>query len=101
MTDHECIIGKYISYDNRLVTLRLLLGEIQRVREFNESLEAECRMYEQGGNAGLADEIRKHKRTEYGMDSFCDRRRKSPLYHFDYCPICGKKIDWKAMRDAE
>ena len=55
MTDHECIIGEYISYDNRLVTLRLLLGEIQRVREFNESLEAECRMYEQGGNAGLAD----------------------------------------------
>lgn len=100
MTDHECIIGEYISYDNRLVTLRLLLGEIQRVRDFNESLEADCQMYEQGGNAGLADEIRKHKLTEYGMDSFCDRRRKSPLCHFDYCPICGKKIDWKAMRGA-
>ena len=101
MNEHECIIGEYISDDNRLVTLRLLLGEMQRVREYNDILEHECQVYEQGGKDGLADELRKHKLTEYGMDSFCDRRRKSPLRHFDYCPICGKKIDWKAMRDAE
>ncbi len=27
--------------------------------------------------------------------------RKTNLHRFDYCPLCGEKIDWKIMREKE
>lgn len=98
MTEHECIIGEYIAYSNELVTLPLLLGQIQRRKEFNESIEHEATVYAQNGRHELSDEIRKHKNPEYSLTDFCDRRKRTPLHHFNYCPMCGRKIDWKSLR---
>lgn len=97
MTEHECIIGEYISYHNELVTLPLLLGQIQRRKEINESLEREASVYAQNGRHELSDEMRKHKNPEYSLADFCDRRKRTPLHHFNYCPICGRIIDWKSL----
>lgn len=99
MTEHECIIGLFLWDENFLVTLTDIKKQLAETIEYNKYVEREAEgwPYERPD----ADTIRKLKRTEYPLDSFFDRRRKSPLYHFDYCPICGKKIDWKAMRDAE
>lgn len=96
---HDCIIGEYISYDSHLVTVADLYREIAGTKAFNESLEVDAKAYEADGRAYLADELRKYKRTEYGINNFCDRRRKAPLHRFEYCPICGKKIKWGDMHD--
>ena len=47
----------------------------------------------------MAAEIRKHKNPEYTLADFCDKRKRTPLHHFNYCPMCGKEIDWKALRE--
>ena len=28
----------------------------------------------------------------------CDKRKSTDLTRFNYCPLCGKKIDWKEIK---
>lgn len=30
--------------------------------------------------------------------NYCDKRTSTNLTQFNYCPLCGKKIDWKAIK---
>ena len=57
----------------------------------------------------LKDEIewlqsRKESLKEYGiyniysLSDYCDKRKSTDLTRFNYCPLCGKKIDWKAIK---
>ena len=34
----------------------------------------------------------------YTMQQLLDRRCSTSLYHFEHCPKCGAKIDWKQLR---
>ena len=34
----------------------------------------------------------------YTMQQLLDRRCSTNLHHFEYCPKCGAKIDWKQLR---
>ena len=34
----------------------------------------------------------------YSLSDYCDKRKNTDLHRFEYCPICGKKIDWKAIK---
>ena len=34
----------------------------------------------------------------YELDEYCDKRKPTDLTRFNYCPLCGKKIDWKAIK---
>lgn len=37
---------------------------------------------------------------EYHMEDLFDwRKNRLPITRFRYCPECGKKIDWKGMRE--
>lgn len=49
------------------------------------------------------EELKAHieMRTVYTMSDYCDRRKSTDLTRFNYCPMCGKKIDWKAMKGGE
>lgn len=81
--EHECIICTMIGYECDLYTLKMLEEEV------NEDIE----IYEQ------------HKRlypnsyiTEpYTMLDYTDTDKKTNLIRFNYCPMCGKKIDWEEL----
>lgn len=34
----------------------------------------------------------------YTMSDYCDKRKSTDLERFNFCPLCGEKIDWEEMR---
>lgn len=87
MKEHECKIGMLYGYDTtELVTLAEVKEEIEGRKRLNIQLEI----------LGLEN----HKRKEWTLKQYCDHRVSTNLLRFTYCPACGKKIDWKALRGA-
>lgn len=81
----ECVIGLYYGNDgNELVSLSDLKFNIQDVKEFN----AECKKF------GMSDIVKK----EYTLRDYADKRKSTNLTRFNFCPMCGKEIDWTAIR---
>lgn len=37
----------------------------------------------------------------YTMSDYCDKRESTDLERFNFCPLCGEKIDWKGMKEKE
>ena len=35
----------------------------------------------------------------WNLSDYCDKRKSTDLTRFNFCPICGKKIDWKAIKN--
>ena len=69
MSEHKCVIGMYFEYDDtQLVTV--------------DELKA------------LAEETLFYR---YSFKDYCDRRKSTNLTRFEFCPYCGKKIDWKKI----
>ena len=89
MDDHECIIGllHYIDYSD-LVTMYELEQHIQDNIEQNEQLDRIpfLRNYPYLYNKW------------WSMRDYADKRIKTNLKRFDYCPVCGKKINWADIR---
>ncbi len=72
MTECECIIGIYANFDNtQLVTVNELKELIQSWPHF------------------------------YSFADYCDKRKVTNLGRFEFCPMCGKKIDWKKIKNEE
>ena len=36
----------------------------------------------------------------YTLADYCDKRKSTDILRFEYCPMCGEKIDWKAIKDG-
>lgn len=51
---------------------------------------------------GLKSELNSenpHNKPVYTAKQFCDRRYNTCLYHFNYDPYTGEKLDWKEIRN--
>ena len=73
----ECIIGIRYDYENTdIVTLADLKEHIETMKKLPSYF---------------------HKKP-YELADYCDRRKSTDLIQFNYCPLCGKKIDWKAIK---
>ena len=84
----DCIIGLLFETDySELITLDELKCHIAERIAFN----FEC------DKLGMSE----IKYKEYTLKDYADRRRSTNLTRFEYCPDCGKKIDWKAIRENE
>lgn len=84
----DCIIGVYHHYGHgELVTLENLKCLIAERIAFN----FECDK----------DGISEIKYKEYTLKDYADRRCRTNLTRFAYCPDCGKKIDWRAIKESE
>ena len=83
---HECVIGMLHNYDNsRLITVSELKDYIRHdIIEFN----AECRKH------GLHEILHK----EWSLKDYADKRKGTNLSRFNFCPMCGNRIDWNAIR---
>ena len=78
----ECYIGiKHDYEDTRLATLKQLKDEIEWLQGRKESF----------AEYGINNKI-------YTLVDYCDKRKSTDLTQFNYCPFCGKKIDWKAIK---
>lgn len=85
---HECYIGIQYDYDNTdLVTLAAL----------KEYIESEKRLAESHKDSEWWQSLC----SKYTLADYCDRRKSTDLTRFNYCPVCGKKIDWKAIKRGE
>lgn len=67
----ECYIGIYWNYDD---------SELMTREEFEKLL------------------TKTHLHV-YTREQYCDRDFYTSLEKFDFCPKCGKKIDWDAIRE--
>lgn len=84
MKEHKCYIGEWLDYEHTtLVTFEKLQ---EYVNSNNETYSYAINHY--GFPVGQV----------YRIVDYFDRRKNTNFNHFNYCPYCGKKIDWKQLR---
>lgn len=71
---------KYDYENTELLTLAELKEHIEETKVFAENGRFEIKVYT------LAD--------------YADKRKNTDLHRFEFCPHCGKRIDWKAIKDG-
>jgi hypothetical protein len=91
MGEHECVVGLLnISSESELATVAMLKDHIaDRIRRNSYLREMGLPFSD-----WLYDK-------EWSLKDYCDKRRSTNLTRFDYCPECGKKIDWKRIKEAD
>lgn len=90
MSRHDCIIGLLHHYEySELVTLSQLINHIKYKRDYNESIKHDPLYHD-------ASELYK---KEWSLKQYCDKRVSTDMKQFDFCPECGKKINWKEIRE--
>jgi hypothetical protein len=84
----ECVIGVRYDYENTtMVTLNELKSHIRDELELKHIYEND-EMWK-GYNHGIKG---------WTLADYCDKRKSTDLTRFEYCPMCGKKIDWKSIK---
>lgn len=91
MSVHECVIGMYYDYNNaKLVTVNELLEEIHDDLSSYNYISVLFNTY------GITN---KKIKPPYTLKDYCDKRKSTNLTRFEFCPYCGKKIDWKKIKE--
>ena len=91
MANHGCVIGLLnLSSESELATVAMLkdhiVDRVERNRQIRElGVSIGSWLYEK----------------EWTLKDYCDKRKSTNLSRFDFCPECGKKIDWKRIKDGE
>lgn len=80
-----CVVGILADYEtSRMVTIEML----------EKSVEYEMESYISNFEKGIeAQEL-------YSLDDYFNKEKNTDLTRFEYCPKCGKKIDWEQLRKA-
>ena len=86
---HEHVIGEIIDYEStRLVTLSSLRAHIDAEHELRAAARRD----------GLISLLERWPRV-YTLADYCDGRRNTDLHRFNFCPECGQKINWRAIKE--
>ena len=84
----EHVIGIIYDYDNTdMTTLDGLKYHIKYLFELKQAFEKDALFKDY--NHGIKG---------WSLADYCDKRKSTDLTRFNYCPLCGKKIDWKAIK---
>ena len=82
---HECFIGMLHKFgDSDLTTVSELKKHIEEKKMHNKNLS----------EFGIEIKV-------WSMKDYTDKRKRTDLTRYEYCPECGKKIDWEALRKEE
>ena len=85
----EHIVGLIYDYENtHLTTVDGLKQHIRDNLELKNAFETD-HLYK-GYNHGIKCWV---------MADYADRRKNTDMHRFDFCPLCGEKIDWKALKN--
>ena len=91
ITSHECVVGIINSYEStEMVTLNGLKHHIQDTSELIEALKRDVL---------FKDDM--HGVRAWTLADYCDKRKSTDLTRFEYCPMCGEKINWGAIKKGE
>lgn len=86
---HNCYIGEWLDYENaELVTYNDLK---EKVKNNNETFGYGLSTYGENFMNGLMKEL--------NINDYFDKRKNTNFNRFNYCPYCGKKIDWKELKE--
>ena len=89
IVDHECYIGLYYDTEyDALITLSNLKSKVYDDKDLKKIADLDP-MY-----ASIYHNRMKH----YELSDYLDKRKNVNMWRFEFCPMCGKKIDWKKMR---
>ena len=89
ITRHECFVGIINDYDNtEMVTLNELKHHIQNASELVEAIKKDPLFKDHVFGV-----------RAWSLADYCDKRKTTDLSRFEYCPACGKKIDWKVIKE--
>lgn len=83
--NHECIIGMYNDYENTDLITYSEICEMS-LSEWKSHLKYE----DTYKRIGIKPPTR--------LEDYFDKRKNTELTRFDYCPVCGKKIDWNKLK---
>lgn len=84
MKNHNCIIG--IWYHWSYADLCTFEELIDKIKDNNRTMKD-------------LSKLDGKKRNVHEIKDYFDRRKSTNFTHFDFCPFCGNKIDWKEMRN--
>lgn len=87
---HKCVIGLLHEIDSsHLVSLDGLKEHIRVNILHNQWLDGDhvFKEYE-----GLKSKV-------WSLSDYADKRKSTDLTRFEFCPECGKKIDWQAIKN--
>jgi hypothetical protein len=88
MSKCDCYIGVWYDWENSdIVTLSDLK---EHIKDTNNLIDFREKM-----------KIPLSNSKKVSLSDYCDKRRTNNLTRFDYCPFCGKKIDWKSIKESE
>ena len=86
---HNCYIGEWLDYENtELVTYD---DSKEKVKNNNETFEYGLITYGENFVNGLMKQLK--------IKNYFDKRKNTNFNRFNYCPYCGKKIDWKELKE--
>ena len=83
---HDCYIGLRNDYENT---------DIVTLEELKMYIETEQKLAEQHKDSDWWQSIL----CKYTLDDYGDMRKSTNLTRFRYCPMCGKKIEWKQIKN--
>lgn len=90
MNSHDCIIGLYHHCDySELITLNELKLRILETTQYNFMVR----------NDPVCYKAKELYRKEWSLKDYADKRKSTNLYRFDFCPGCGKQINWKEIKN--
>lgn len=94
MSEHECYIGLLYNdyFHSELITLIELKEHIEDNRRMNQYNIELYSKYNQKP---------KFTRKVYTLKDYADKRKSTNLSRFEYCPYCGKRINWKKIKSEE
>ena len=84
MPEHECVIGILLLYDD------FILATVEDLKKHIK--------YRENYNKSLGKEFDWLSKKIWSLKDYADKRKNTNLIRFDYCPECGKKIDWAKIR---
>lgn len=88
--NHECFIGVLHHCDfSELATPKRLEKHIEENKSYNRYL---C-------DDPILRNCEELKAKEWTLKHYADKRVSTDLTRFNFCPSCGKKIDWKSIRE--
>ena len=87
MIEHDCFIGLLNGYGG---------GDLATAEDLKLTIADRLRFNDYCKRDGLPI-----SKTVWTMSDYGDRRKSTDLTRFIHCPLCGKKIDWKQIKDGE
>lgn len=88
-TNHECLIGLWHYSDG---------SDMVTISDITKNIRARNEMFSRDDAEALL--LRRIGMQEYHIEDLFDlRKNRLPITRFKYCPACGKKIDWKGMKN--